>query len=123
MWQRASLVARGDDPLRARLLARIRQYRQDLRADEVLLFADELDLDLLPPAGAQWVPRGERVAVVTPGQKQKCYWAAALDCRTGRLVPCSGASKNRFLLLDLPRRLDRAYPAARFRRVQVVVDN
>lgn len=123
VWKRASLVARDDDPDRNRLLARIRLCWQELRANEVLLFADELDLDLLPKVGAQWVPQGERVEVVTPGKNQKCYLAAALDFRTGRLVQRAAAKKNRFLFLDLLRALERAYPAARFRRVQVVVDN
>ncbi len=123
VWKRASLVARDDDPGRACLLARIRQCWEGLRADEALLFADELDLDLLPKVGAQWVRRGERVEVMTPGKNQRCHLAAALDFRTGRLVHRSGARKDRFLFLDLLRALAHAYPAARFRRVYVVVDN
>jgi transposase len=123
VWKRASPVARDDDPDRARLLARIRLCWEGLRANEAFLFADELDLDLLPKVGAQWVRQGERVAVVTPGQNQKCYLAAALDFRTGKLVHRTGAKKNRFLFVDLLRALDRAYPATRVRRVYVVVDN
>lgn len=123
VFKRASLIARDDDPDRARLLARIRQGWEDLRPKEAFLFADELDLDLLPKVGAQWVKRGERVEVLTPGKNEKCYVAAALDFGTGTLVHRTGPKKNRFLFLDLLRALDRAYPAARYRRVSVVVDN
>jgi transposase len=68
-------------------------------------------------------PRGQRLEIVTPGQDQCCYLAAALDFRTGQLIHRTGAKKNRFLFLSLLQALDRAYPRARFRRVYVVADN
>jgi hypothetical protein len=55
--------------------------------------------------------------LVTPGQDQRCYLAAALDFRTGRLRHRTGPKKNRFLFLDLLRVLDRIYSGAGFRRV------
>jgi DDE superfamily endonuclease/Winged helix-turn helix len=123
VWKRPSLVARDDDPARFSLLARIRLHWERLRPQEVLVFADELELHLLPKVGAQWTPRGQRLEIVTPGQDQRCYVAAALDFRTGRLMHRTGAKKNCFLFLDLLRALDRAYPGACFRQVYVVADN
>lgn len=72
VWKRPSLVARDDDSARASLLARIRWYWENLRPQEVLVFADELELHLLPKVGAQWTPRGQRLELVTPGQDQRC---------------------------------------------------
>jgi transposase len=123
VWKRPSLLARDDDPARATLLARIRLQWEDLRPQEALVFADELELHLLPKVGAQWTPRGQRLEIVTPGQDQRCYLAAALDFRTGRITHRTGAKKNRFLFLDLLRALHRAYSGACFRRVYVVADN
>jgi DDE superfamily endonuclease len=116
-------VARDDDPARTALLARICLHWEDLRSREALVFADELELPLLPKVGAQWTPRGQRLEIVTPGQDQRCYLAAALDFRTGQLIHRTGAKKNRFLFLDLLRALDRIYPGVSFRRVYVVADN
>jgi hypothetical protein len=123
VWKRPSLVARDDDPARTALLARIRLHWEDLRPQEALVFADARELHLLPKVGAQWTPRGQRLEIVTPGQDQCCYIAAALDFRTGQLIHRTGAQKNRFLFLDLLRALDRAYSRVHFRRVYVVADN
>jgi DDE superfamily endonuclease len=87
------------------------------------VFADELELHLLPKGGGQGTRRGQRLEMVTPGQDRRCYRAAALAFRTGRLRRRTGAKKNRFLFLDLLRALDRTYSRVRFRRVYVVADN
>jgi hypothetical protein len=123
VWKRVSLVARDDDPERAAKLRRIRSVWQRLRPDEALLFADEMDVDLLPKVGSQWSPKGQRVTVDTPGKNQKAYVAAALDFGTGRLVCRTGWKKDRFLFLRLLEAVARAYPVERVRRVFVVVDN
>jgi len=123
VWKRPSLVARDDDPARATLLARIRLHWEGLGLREALVFADELELHLLPKVGAPWMLRGPRLAIVTPGQDRRCYIAAALDFRTGQLIHRTGPKKNRFLFLDLLRALDRVYAGADFRRVYVVADN
>src|SRR5262249_50084334 len=61
VWKRAQLVARDDDPERVEKLARIRHTRETLEKRAVLLFADELDIHLLPKVGYQWMPQGETV--------------------------------------------------------------
>ena len=60
VWKRAQLVARDDDPERVKKLARIRYTRDTLGKREVMLFADELDIHLLPKVGSQWMPRAQR---------------------------------------------------------------
>ena len=48
VWKRAKLVARDDDPQRIRKLARIRFCLENLARQAALVFADELDIHLLP---------------------------------------------------------------------------
>jgi len=61
VWKRAQLVARDDDPQRVEKLARIRHTLETLGNREVVLFADELDIHLLPKVGYQWMAQGETV--------------------------------------------------------------
>jgi transposase len=123
VWKRAQLVARADDPERIAKLARIRHVRETLGKRAVVLFADELDIHLLPKVGYQWMPQGETVQLVTPGQNQKRYLAGALEPKTGRLVHCVGLRKTNALFRALLDRLDWVYPQAQFDKVYVVVDN
>jgi transposase len=123
VWKRAKLVARDDDPERVNKLARIRFCLETLARRAALVFADELDIHLLPKVGYQWMPKGEMVEVVTPGQNQKRYLAAALDHLTGRVISCIGERKRAGLFLELLKALDAAYPAKAYSRLYVVVDN
>ena len=123
VWKRAKLVARDDDPQRIAKLARIRFYVENLGSRAALVFADELDIHLLPKVGYQWMPKGEVVEVVTPGQNQKRYLAGALDHLTGRVIACLGERKTALLFLELLKALDVAYPAASYQQLYVVVDN
>lgn len=123
VWKRAKLIARDDDPQRVNKLARIRFCVENLGKQAALVFADELDIHLLPKVGYQWMPKGEAVEIITPGVNQKRYLAAALDHLTGRVISCIGEGKTAGLFLGLLKALDAAYPAARYARLVVVVDN
>jgi hypothetical protein len=123
VWKRAQLVARDDDPERIEKLARIRHTRETLGKREVVVFADELDMHLLPKVGSQGMPQGETVKLVTPGQNQKHYLAGALELKTGRRVHCVGVRKTNALFRVLLDNLEKRYPKARVDKVYVVVDN
>jgi transposase len=123
VWKRAKLVAKDSDPERAAKLARIRAAYERLGRREALLFADELDLHLLPKVGAQWMPKATQVEVMTPGKNERRYLAGALDVRTGQVHHCLWFRKMTGLFLDLLNLLDRAYPARHFDRIYVVADN
>jgi len=123
VWKRAQLVARDDDPLRVEKLARIRYTLETLGKRAVLLFADELDIHLLPKVGYQWMLRGETVKIVTPGQNQKHYLAGALEPQSGRLVHCTSPRKTNALFRALLDHLEWLYPPAQFTTIYVVVDN
>ena len=123
VWKRAKLAAKDDAPQRVEKLARIRCVFEHLPATAALFFADELDISLLPKVGSQWMPKGEQVEVPTPGTNEKRYLAGALDMRTGTIVHRVGWRKTHGLFLDLLQTLERAYPAAHFSCLYVVVDN
>ena len=111
VWKRAKLVAKDDDPHRIERLARIRFHHENLQAHEMMVFADELDIHLLPKVGAAWMPQGTQVEVMTPGKNEKHYLAGALHLATGQLLYCLGPRKNNGLFRDLLTLLDVIYPA------------
>ncbi len=123
VWKRAKLVAKDNDPHRVDRLARIRFTYEQLQLWEALVFADELDIHLLPKVGYAWMPQGTQVEVMTPGTNAKHYLAGALDLATGTLRHCCGPRKTNALFRELLQTLDDAYPASQFQRVYVVVDN
>ena len=122
-WKRAKVTAKDDDPERVTKLARIRLAFEQLRAGAALFFADELDINLLPKVGYQWMPKGEQVEVLTPGTNEKRYLAGALDLTTGTLTHCVWYRKQTGLFLNLLDTLDRTHPAPLFTYLTVVVDN
>ena len=123
VWKRAKLVAKDNDPQRVERLARIRFHAERLQAHEVMVFADELDIHLLPKVGAAWMPKGSQEEVMTPGQNAKHYLAGALNLATGKILHCLGPRKTNALFRDLLTLLDRTYAEQGVRRIYVVVDN
>src|SRR5262245_59875796 len=122
-WKRAKLVAKDDDPQRVEKLARIRLAFEQVRVGVALVFADELDIHLLPKVGYQWMPKGAQVEVLTPGTNEKRYLAGALEITTGKITQCVWYRKQTGLFLDLLATLDRTHPAPLFTHLTVVVDN
>jgi transposase len=123
VWKRAKLVAKDDDPHRVERLARIRFVFEHLKPYEAMVFADELDIHLLPKVGAAWMPQGTQLAVMTPGTNVKHYLAGALDLTSGALLHCSGTRKTTALFRDLLEVIEDRYLADRYTRLYVVVDN
>jgi transposase len=122
-WKRAKIRAKDDDPDRVTKLARIRLAVEQLRAGAALFFADELDINLLPKVGYQWMPTGEQVEVLTPGTNEKRYLAGALDLTTGTITHCVWYRKQTGLFIDLLEMLDRTYPTSLFSHLTLVADN
>lgn len=123
VWKRAKLVAKDDDPQRVERLARIRFRYEQLRLWEALVFADELDIHLLPKVGYAWMPQGTQMAVMTPGTNEKHYLAGALDVTTGTVHHALGPRKTNEVFRELLQRLDEAYATPDYQRIYVVVDN
>jgi transposase len=94
VWRRAHLGAKDDDPQRLERFGLIRFHHDHLGPRERLVFADELDIHLLPKVGAQWVPQGSRHEVMTPGKNEKHYLAGGLELSTGNRHYTLGERKN-----------------------------
>jgi putative transposase len=69
------------------------------------------------------MPKGTQLAVMTPGQNQTHYWAGALDLATGTLLYGLGPRQTNALFCALLHVLHERYPAERYTRLDVVVDN
>jgi transposase len=111
-----------DPPRRDRRLRRLRRLVRDVGVDEPVVYLDEVDIDLNPKIGLDWMLPGQQKPVRTPGENQKRYLAGALDARSGRLTWVEGPRKTSLLFLQLLKRLvTRTYPSAR--RIHVILDN
>jgi len=123
VWKWAKLAAKDDAPQRVEKLARIRYTVEHLPARAALFFAAELAISLLPKVGSQGMPKGEQLAVRTPGTNDKRYLAGAVDMDRGTIVHRVWWRKTHGLFLDLLATLDRAYPPWLFTHLSGVVDN
>jgi putative transposase len=123
VWKRAKRVAKDNDPQRGERLARMRLHAERWHAHAVMVFADELDIQLLPTVGAAWMPKGSQAAVMTPGQNETHYLAGALNLATGKILHGLGPRNTNALFRDLLTRLDRPDPERGVRRLSVVGDN
>jgi hypothetical protein len=123
VWKRPKLVAKDDDPRRVERLARIRVPFEQLKRSEAMVFADALDIHLLPKVGCAWMPNGMHMPVMTPGTNAKRYLAGALALATGALRHGVAAHKTNALCRDLLTCIDAGYPAERYRRLYVVGDH
>lgn len=110
----------GENPKRWRLY-KIRRLLRELPAEEVAVYADEVDIHLNPKIGWDWMAKGQQKEVRTPGQNRKRYLAGALDARSGELLWVSAAHKDSWLFIRLLVKLWQRYPKASV--IHVIVDN
>lgn len=106
---------------RQRRLRELRKLVRDLAPDEVALWEDEVDVDLNPKIGRDWMMRGQQKEIVTPGKNVKQYIAGAMDARTRQMVWVSGPRKTSALFVRLLFELTGRYRKARV--IHVIVDN
>lgn len=67
---------------------------QARRGEIILLFEDEVDLNLLPGIIGCWTRRGQQRRIPTPGQNQKRYGFGAVNFMTGQVTRLIGERKN-----------------------------
>jgi transposase len=119
-WGRPRPSVRRLNPRRWRQWRRLARELADVGPREVILFADEADIDLNPRIGFMWMPRGQQVEIPTPGKNQKAYLAGALNIGTGHVLALAGPRKNSVLFIELLRHVARAYRWAT--RIHLLVD-
>jgi transposase len=107
---------------RTRRLRAIQRLVENLPADEVVLYVDEVDIHLNPKIGPDWTKRGRQKMVLTPGCNEKRYLAGAWNPKTRRLIYVEGERKNSLLFLELLHTLaTKIYPNAK--RIHLILDN
>ncbi len=68
-------------------------------ADNPVFYEDEVDIDLNPKLGADWMFRAQQKRVVTPGQNAKHYLAGVLTQATEGYFTSAGSRKTHRCLL------------------------
>lgn len=107
---------------RKRRLRKLQRLLETLPDDEVLLYADEVDIDLNPKIGPDYMLRGTQKTVLTPGKNEKRYLAGALNAKTGELTWVEWDRKDSNLfILQLWQLVGRDYPKAK--RIHIILDN
>jgi transposase len=106
---------------RTRRIRAIRRLIETLPPDEVAVWEDEMDVDLNPKIGPDYMLPGLQKLVLTPGKNVKRYVAGALDAQTDRITYVVGDKKRSGLFIALLKKLLKTYAAAR--RIHVILDN
>jgi hypothetical protein len=99
---------------------------QARRGEIILLFEDEVDLNLLPGIIGCWTRRGEQHKVPTPGQNQKRYGFGAVNYTSGQLTRHVGERKDSAGFCALVEQVVQTYCPGEFwegPRVVLVLDN
>ena len=122
VWRRPRPVVGPTDPDYDQKLRRIRRLLDNLPGDEVAVFQDEVDVNLNPRIGSQWMLRGEQAEVPTPGNNVKRYLCGSLVWGTGTLLLSPpGRRRNAELFLE---HLDELRSRLRgYRKIHVICDN
>lgn len=81
--------------IRYPLLA-IEQALSEAPCKHPVFYQDEVDIDLNPKIGADWMPKGQQKRIATPGQNQEHYLAGALHSGTGK--PTMSVAAVRFMI-------------------------
>jgi putative transposase len=124
VWRRPRPVIRPTDPDREAKLRALRALLRGLPADETAVFMDEVDVNLNPKVGCQWMRRGEQAVVETPGTNEKRYLAGSIHWRTGRVILTEGRPREGRSAALFCRHLDDLRRAFRhYAVIHVICDN
>lgn len=121
VWRRAAPTLKIKDPHYEEKRLAIGQALAREQTEHPVFYQDEVDIDLNPKIGADWMPKGQQKRITTPGQNQKHYLAGALHSGTGKIHYVSGSSKSSDLFISLLERLRRTYRRAK--TITLVLDN
>jgi transposase len=110
-----------DSARRKRVVRELRRLARRATTEEPVFFEDEMDVHLNPKIGRDWMPKGHRRYVLTPGKNKKRFVAGALNAATGKLTWVDAPSKASALFCALVWKLAGEYRHAR--RIHVILDN
>lgn len=106
---------------RQRRIAALKQLAASASDENVVVYADEVDIHLNPKIGPDWMlPHTQRL-VLTPGNNEKRYLAGSYEPLNDRLVYVEGDRKASWIFLNLLRALIETYRFAK--SIHVILDN
>jgi transposase len=106
---------------RQQRIAALKRLEAAANDQQVVVYADEVDIHLNPKIGPDWMLPGVQRLVLTPGNNEKRYLAGAYEPRRDRLIYVEGERKASWLFLNLLRALLESYRGAR--TIHVILDN
>ncbi len=106
---------------RQRRIAALKQLAASASDENVVVYADEVDIHLNPKIGPDWMLPGTQRLVLTPGNNEKRYLAGAYEPLNDRLVYVEGDRKASWIFLNLLRALIETYEYAK--SIHVILDN
>ncbi len=106
---------------RRQRIAALQQLAASATDQNVVVYADEVDIHLNPKLGPDWMLPGTQRLVLTPGKNEKRYLAGAYEPLHHRLLYVEGDGKASWLFLNLLRALLEAYHRAQ--TIHVILDN
>lgn len=121
VWRRSAPTLRIKDPHKEEKMAAINQALEQCCVEHPVFYEDEVDIDLNPKIGADWMPKGQQKRVVTPGNNRKHYIAGALHASTGKVLYVSHDSKASELFIAMLEKLKRHYRKAK--TITLILDN
>lgn len=121
VWRRAAPALKIKDPHYEEQRLVIEQTRAQAQTSHPVFCQDEVDIDLNPKIGADWMPKGQQKNIATPGHNQKHYLAGALHSGTSPVHYVSDSSNSSDLFISLLETLRRTYRWAK--TITPVVDS
>jgi transposase len=115
-------VASPDPEYQAKIRKLVSLKRRAAEGKIILLYEDEVDLNLLPGVMSCWTQRGTQKKVCTPGQNVKRYGFGTVDYATGHIVFKTSEHKDSASFCELIQDVIRYY-AEDGRRIVLVLDN
>ncbi len=106
---------------RQRRIAALKQLAVSASDENVVVYADEVDIHLNPKIGPDWMLPDTQRLVLTPGNNEKRYLAGAYEPLNDRLVYVEGDRNASWIFLNLLRALLETYDGAK--RIHVILDN
>jgi transposase len=106
---------------KARCLKKIQRLIKTLPSDQVAFWSDEVDVNLNPKIGSDWMNEGYQRKVLTPGTNVKRYIAGAMHVRSRKMTWVWGEHRNSALFIDLMMKLSSTF--RRYRVIHLIVDN
>ncbi len=99
VWRRAAPTLRIKDPYYEEKRLAIEQAVSRKLATHLVFYQDEVDIDLNPKIGADWILKGQQKRITTLGHNQKYYLAGTLRSDTRRRHYIGGSKKCSDLLI------------------------